>query len=61
VNIFLYLDRGTWVHRLDPRSKILGVLLLFSLCLCFNHPLYLAAVTVAILAVAVSARALLNF
>jgi energy-coupling factor transport system permease protein len=61
VNIFLYLDRGTWVHRLDPRSKIVAVLLLFSLCLSFNHPLYMGAVTLAILTLAVSAQALANF
>jgi energy-coupling factor transport system permease protein len=45
MNIFLYLDRETWTHRLDPRTKILATLILFSLCLCFNHPAYLAAVT----------------
>lgn len=61
MNIFLFLDRGTWVHRLDPRSKIVAVLLLFSLCLAFNHPLYVGAVSLGILALAVSARALVNF
>lgn len=61
MNIFLYLDRGTWIHRLDPRSKIVAVLLLFSLCLSFNHPLFMGAVTLIILTVAVSARALVNF
>ena len=61
MNIFLYLDRKTWVHRLDPRAKILGVLLLFSLCLCFNHPFFLAAITLGIVAVGVSAGSLLNF
>jgi len=60
MNIFLYLDRGTWVHRLDPRAKILALLLLFSLCLSFNHPLYVAAVALGILAVAAFARALPN-
>lgn len=61
MNIFLYLDRGTWVHRLDPRSKIVAVLLLFSLCLSFNHPLYMGAVALGILTIAVNARALVNF
>ena len=61
MNIFLYLDRETWVHRLDPRSKIVAALLLFSLCLSFNHPLYLGAIILAILTIAVSARALVNF
>jgi energy-coupling factor transport system permease protein len=61
MNIFLYLDRETWVHRLDPRCKIVAVLLLFSICLSFNHPLYLGAISLVILTIAVSARALVNF
>ena len=61
MNIFLYLDRGTWVHRLDPRTKILGVLIIFIICLCFNHPLYMGAISLAVMLVAISARSLLNF
>ena len=61
MNLFLYLDEATWVHRLDPRTKIVGTLIVFSLCLCFNHPLYMAGITLAVLAIAFSARALLNF
>jgi energy-coupling factor transport system permease protein len=60
MNIFLYLDRETWAHRLDPRTKIFAALILFSLCLCFNHPLYMGAVTLGILAIAVFSRALPN-
>ena len=60
MNIFLYLDRDTWVQRLDPRTKIIGLLILFALCLCFNHPLYMAGVSGGILGIAISARALPN-
>lgn len=60
MNIFLYLDRRTWVHRLDPRTKILGLLILFTLCLCFNHPWHMAGVSLGILGIALSARALPN-
>ncbi|MGH7254421.1 MAG: energy-coupling factor transporter transmembrane component T family protein [Nitrospirales bacterium] len=35
---FLYLDRDTWVHHLDPRTKVLGVLALFALALMFSDP-----------------------
>ena len=28
MNIFLYLDKTTWVHRLDPRTKIIGTLIM---------------------------------
>jgi energy-coupling factor transport system permease protein len=61
MNIFLYLEKGTWVHRLDPRTKIFGMLALFTLCLCFNHPLYVAGVSLGILGIAIAAGALPNF
>ena len=60
MNIFLYLDYDTWVHRLDPRTKVIGLLILFTLCLCFNHPLYMAAVSLGIWGIAVFSRALSN-
>jgi len=61
MNIFLYLDRGTWIHRLDPRTKMIGVLIVFSICLCFNHPLYMAAISLGVTLVAISAKGLSNF
>ncbi len=61
MNIFLYLDENTWIHRLDPRTKMIGILIIFSICLCFNHPLYMAAVSLSITLIAISAKAMLNF
>ena len=61
MNIFLYLDNNTWIHRLDPRTKMIGVLISFSICLCFNHPLYMATISLAITWVALSAKAMQNF
>lgn len=61
MNIYLYLDRGSWVHRLDPRTKMIGVLIVFSICLCFNHPLYMGVISFGVTLVAISARALPNF
>ncbi len=61
MNIFLYLDRGTWIHRLDPRAKIISLLIVFALCLCFNHPLYMGAISLGVMLIAISAKALLNF
>lgn len=34
------------IHRLDPRTKILAVALVFALVLVFNDPRYLAAIAV---------------
>src|SRR4030042_3862548 len=61
MNIFRYLDKDTWVHRLDPRTKMVGVLIIFSICLFFNHPLYVACISLGITLVAISAKALPNF
>jgi energy-coupling factor transport system permease protein len=61
MNLFLYLDRNTWIHRLDPRTKTIGLLIGFIICLCFNHPLYIATISIAVLLVALSAGALPNF
>ncbi len=61
MNLFLYLDRDTWIHRLDPRTKIVGLLIGFAICLCFNHPLYMALISLGVLLVGLSARALTNF
>ncbi len=61
MNIFLYLDKETWVHRLDPRTKIVGVWIAFTICLCFNHPLYMAGVSLGVMVIALSCKALQNF
>jgi energy-coupling factor transport system permease protein len=51
----LHLDRSTWVHRLDGRTKFLGTLILFSLTVIFSDPQYLLLVAVLVfLAVLVS-------
>jgi energy-coupling factor transport system permease protein len=38
MNPSLYCDEDTWLHRLDPRTKIVGAMVIFAWCLCFNHP-----------------------
>lgn len=61
MNIFLYLDKATWTHRLDPRTKMISLLIVFIICLCFNHPLYMGAISLGVMLIAISAKALLNF
>jgi energy-coupling factor transport system permease protein len=61
MNIFLYLDKNTWIHRLDPRTKMISLLIVFITCLCFNHPLYMGAISLGVMLIAISAKALLNF
>ncbi|HWS52993.1 MAG TPA: energy-coupling factor transporter transmembrane component T [Pyrinomonadaceae bacterium] len=56
----LYLARRSAVHRLDPRTKIIGLLALSSLLFVFNHPLYVSAVALGVVGVMALARSLLN-
>jgi energy-coupling factor transport system permease protein len=61
MNIFLYLDHNTPLHRLDPRTKLVSALFLFGCCLCFNHPLYLAFISMGIVGLAFWSKSLSNF
>src|SRR5918992_929282 len=56
----LYLDRDTWVHRLDPRTKMFLLVGMFVLPFVFLNPLYELAVLVLVLAFGYSARVLVN-
>ena len=44
MKISLYISGQTWAHRLDGRTKVLTVLGVFVLALCFSHPIYLIGV-----------------
>ena len=49
MEIYLYLDKKTFYHRLHPITKIFCLLLLFVLTMAFNHPAYLLAVMIIVL------------
>ena len=57
---FLYLDRDTWVHRLDPRTKMLLLVGMFVLGFLFENPLYGLVVLAAVLLFGYAARSLVN-
>jgi energy-coupling factor transport system permease protein len=56
----LYLDRNTWVHRLDPRTKMFLLLGMFALPFVFLDPLYELAVLALVLVFGYLAEALAN-
>jgi len=60
MNLSLYIDEQTWLHRLDGRTKILCLLGLFSLTLLFSDPLYLFGLTLGIFGLVVWARSVSN-
>ncbi len=60
MNLSLYLDDCTWVHRLDGRTKILCLLGLFSLTLIFSDPVYLLGLTGGVLGLVLWARSFSN-
>src|SRR5215218_6997393 len=56
----LYLDRNTWVHRLDPRTKMFLLIGMFVLPFVFLDPLYVLVVLVLVLFFGYLAKALTN-
>ena len=60
MNLSLYMDARTWVHRLDGRTKILCLLGLFSLSLLFSDPVYLLGLCAGVLALVLWAQSLHN-
>src|SRR5215207_1385883 len=56
----LYLDRGTWVHRLDPRTKMFLLIGSFVLAFVFLNPLYLLGVLAVVLLFGYLAGVLVN-
>jgi energy-coupling factor transport system permease protein len=60
VDPFLYLDRDTWVHRLDPRTKMLLLVGTFALAFLFVNPLYGLVVLALVVLFGAAARSLVN-
>jgi energy-coupling factor transport system permease protein len=60
VDPFLYLDRDTWVHRLDPRTKMLLLVGAFVLAFLFVNPLYGLAVLALVVLFGAAAKSLIN-
>jgi energy-coupling factor transport system permease protein len=56
----LYLDRDTWVHRLDPRTKIFLLLGMFALPFVYLNPLYVLGVLALVLFFGYLAESLVN-
>ncbi|MGH3086320.1 MAG: energy-coupling factor transporter transmembrane component T family protein [Rubrobacteraceae bacterium] len=57
---YLYLDRGTFVHRLDPRTKMFLLLGMFVLAFLFVNPLYGFVVLAVVVGFGYLAKSLVN-
>lgn len=60
MNLYLYLEKDTPIHRLDPRTKIFVLLLSFALPLLNDHPLWVGASAAVILLYGFAGRSLEN-
>lgn len=60
MNLSLYVDARTWLHRLDGRTKILCLLGLFALSLIYSDPVYLLGLCAGVLALVLWAQSLHN-
>lgn len=56
----VYLDRRTFIHRLDPRAKMTALTMFFVIALAFNHPAYCGGLWAAVLVTAAASRGLGN-
>lgn len=57
---YIYLDRDSIVHRLDPRTKIFIMFGSFILGMLFMHPLWVAAALIVVLIYGLISRTLSN-
>ena len=60
MNLSLYVDERTWVHRLDGRTKILCLFGLFAVTLIFSDPVYLLGLTGGVLVLILWSRSFSN-
>ncbi len=58
--MLLYLDGGTFVHRLNPIVKILGLLFLFTIPLYFSDPTELLPIMLLFVVIAALSKSLPN-
>ena len=56
MELFLYREGDTILHRLDARTKILGLLAIFTAALLFTQPAVQAGWLAAVLVLAVRGR-----
>ena len=56
----VYLDRNTFMHRLDARTKIIIFLLIFVAVLLFDDPLWMLPVTFLVIVQLLNSGALIN-
>lgn len=60
MDMFLYLDKETILHRLDPRTKLILLLCSFVMALLFKNLYALGFVALLVLAYGIAGRALSN-
>jgi len=58
--MFLYLDKNTYMHNLDPRTKLFILLTTFAVSLMFNSILLLSGVALLVIAYGLSGKVLSN-
>lgn len=56
----IYLDRDTWIHRLDPRMKLLILLAFFVILPYFHHPLWVLPISGLVFLHGILAQSLIN-
>ena len=60
MNLYLYLEKNTFIHELDPRTKMFILFATFIVALLYQHPFYLCAVLFLVLLHGLVSKTLTN-
>ena len=60
MSIYLYLNKNTFLHNLDPRTKIITLIILFIIIILLNNPLYLSIAFLSIILIMFFAKVIEN-
>jgi len=60
MDMFLYMDIDSWLHRLDPRTKLIVMIMSFSMAVMYLNIVVLAALMILVLVYGASGRILSN-
>jgi len=60
MNLYLYLDKKTGIHNLDPRTKIFILFTTFIIALLYQHPFYSLAILILVLFHGFISKTLIN-
>lgn len=60
MSIYLFRDENTWMHRLDPRTKMISLIILFGVAIAMQHPIATGSLFIVMMYLAWLSKAIPN-